>query len=197
MGKRVRIYLERDYSAAGNNGTNGESIGPDLVFIHIWIVLTVATLIIPYLRNTLFSSLFTLPVLVFIPGYCVSSVIYPDPRAFSSIRRVLVSLGLSMAVAFPAVILFAASPWGIQLIPVVLIMVIVSILTVPVIQYRRFQSPDTGRHEQPVREPAVLAENAGISPEPVAETWTIYAILFVLLLALMCSPVMYFLLDFP
>jgi uncharacterized membrane protein len=199
MGKRVRVYLEPAVPAHRYEEADEEKdIAPDLMIIHIWIALTAATLMIPALAATLFRFIFTIPVLIFIPGYCLTAILFPDNKTISDIRRIALSLGLSVAVVSLIVGLLYVSAWGIQLNPLILLIVILIILSGPVIQNRRSRLPREVRFHLSLFRPRDDLRKREIPPETPSGNRTLHTIALILILAILCSPAMYILnMTFP
>jgi uncharacterized membrane protein len=194
MGKKVRLYLEPDVPASRRTEADEEKgIALDLIIIHIWIALTVATLMIPVLALSLFRFIFTIPALIFIPGYCLTAVLFPDNRTISDIRRVALSLGLSVAVVSLVVALLHVSAWGIQLNPLILIIVILVVLSGPVVQYRRSRLPREVRFRLSLFRPSDDRKRTEIAQETPSGNRTLHIIALILILAILCSPAMYIL----
>jgi hypothetical protein len=194
MGKKVRIYLAPDIPAGRYEVADEEKgIALDLIIIHIWIALTVATLMIPALADSLFRFIFTIPALIFIPGYCLTAVLLPDNRSASNLRRIALSLGLSVAIVSLVVVLLYFSTWGIQLNPLILFIVILVVLSGPIIQVRRSRLPREVRFRLSLFRPPDDRKRSEIAQETPPGNRTLYIIALILILAILCSPAMYIL----
>jgi uncharacterized membrane protein len=194
MGKKVRIYLAPDIPASRHDETEEEKdIAPDLLIIHIWIALTVATLMIPALAASLFRYIFTIPVLIFIPGYCLTAVLFSDTGSASDLRRVSLALGLSVALVSLVMVCLNYSAWGIQLNTVIFFILILTLLSGPVIQYRRSRLPREIRFRLSLSRPAEDGRKRESPQETPRGNRTLYTIVLVLILAILCSPTMYIL----
>jgi hypothetical protein len=200
MGKKVQVYIEPDVPHGWHTGADrGTTISADLILVHIWIVLAVVTLMIPALAASLFRFIFTIPVLIFIPGYCLTAILFPGNKTISDTRRVSLSLGLSVALVSLVVLFLNASAWGIQLNLIIFFIVILTVLSGPVIQYRRSRLPREVRFRLSLFRSAGERRKREIyEEEKLTGNRTLYTIVLVLTLALLCSPAMYILnMTFP
>ncbi len=69
----------------------------DLMLVVIWITASFAAIYLPFLNQTLVSVLFALPVVLFIPGYCLIAALFPKNDDIGLSERIALSVGLSLA----------------------------------------------------------------------------------------------------
>jgi uncharacterized membrane protein len=86
-----------------------------------------------YLRYIL-GSIFVL----FLPGYYTIEALYPDPGELSSLERLALSIGLSLALVPLIGLILNYTPWGIRLWPGVESLSLYTILVAFTAAYRKF-----------------------------------------------------------
>ena len=103
------------------------------------------------------------------------------------------SLGLSIAVVSLVVALLYVSAWGLQLNPLILFIVILTVLSGPVIQYRCSRLPREVRFRLSLFRPSDEGKRTEIAQETPSGNRTLHIIALILILAILCSPAMYIL----
>lgn len=108
------------------------------------IVLVVSTLLLVYtteivpqllpLRYVL-GTLFVL----FLPGYAVVELLYPEEKSLTPLERTALSIGLSLAIVPLVGLLLNYSPWGIRLTPIVSSLSILVVSTLVGAIYRKYE----------------------------------------------------------
>jgi uncharacterized membrane protein len=109
----------------------------DLVLAAVWIAAAVAFVYVPFLNETPVRIVIALPVVLFIPGYCLIAGLFPGRSDIDLIERIALSFGLSIAVVPLIGLGLNYTPWGIRLDPIVVSLVIFSAAMLFVAQYRR------------------------------------------------------------
>lgn len=147
MRKRVRVYYhELDIPPSRYIETyRWKNLALDLKIIYLWISLTIASLVIPVIATTPLIFIFAIPVLIIIPGYCLTAAYYPDNKAISDRERVSFSIGISVVIVSLMVFFLNYSSWGIQLNPIIIFLIILSVVMGQITQYRRFRLPEEKR----------------------------------------------------
>ena len=85
----------------------------DLMIIILWLVGVVLSIFLPSLNVTQARIFFTLPFMLFIPGYVLLAFIFPERSRIDLAERVALSIGLSVAINFGIGYALNFSPWGI------------------------------------------------------------------------------------
>jgi uncharacterized membrane protein len=135
-----------------------ERPAPDLVFTALWIIAAVVFIYVPFLNETPLRILFALPVVLFIPGYCLIAALFPGKSDIDQIERIALSFGLSIAVAPLIGLGLNYTPWGIRLDPIVVSLVIFSAAMLIVAHYRRAILPRDEQYRIPFREVSAAAK---------------------------------------
>lgn len=114
-----------------------ERISRDLIFIVAWLTLAVASIYLPVLNETPLRVIFTLPVILFIPGYALIAALFPEKEEIDLLERIALSFGLSIAVVPLIGLGLNYTPWGIRLDPIVTSLTIFTLLMILIAQFRR------------------------------------------------------------
>lgn len=132
----------------------------DLATVIAHVLLTLAVVLLPGIRETPLRVVFGLPFVLFLPGYAVVAALFPedggtdeagDREGIDGIERVALSFGLSIAVVPLIGLVLNFTPFGIRLVP---ILVSVSGLTIGLAvvgAVRRWQLPEAERFHVPYR----------------------------------------------
>jgi uncharacterized membrane protein len=91
----------------------------DLVAAAGWLVLAIVAIYLPLPEITPIRVLFTLPLMLFIPGYCVIAALFPKEGDIDLIERFVLSAGSSMVIVPLIGLGLNFTPWGIHLEPLV------------------------------------------------------------------------------
>lgn len=125
---------------------------PDLILTGIWLAAGLLTIYLPYLNETPVRFVFTLPLMLFIPGYCAIAALFPKDGDLTFVERLVLSIGLSIVVVPLICFGLNFTPWGIRLDPVVLSLTIFSLVMVVIAWYRRTLLPVPERYTVPFSE---------------------------------------------
>ena len=116
----------------------------DLLIILIWIIMTIIFVITPSLNDSFIKTVLGIPMVLFIPGYILTSVLFIGIDDVETTRRIALSFGLSIAI-IPLLGLLLNFTFGLTLIPVLAILCIYDILFIFVAKYRREKLPEKER----------------------------------------------------
>lgn len=114
-----------------------EPFPTDLKIILAWLVFAVAGIYLPVINTSPLRVVFALPVVLFIPGYCLIAALFPKKSDLDGIERVALSFGLSIAVVPLIGLMLNFTPWGIRLDPVVISLVIFTVTMLVIALFRR------------------------------------------------------------
>ena len=64
-----------------------------MAIIVIWLAACIAVIYFPFLNQTPLTVVFALPVVLFIPGYCLIAALFPKNDDISLIERIALSFG--------------------------------------------------------------------------------------------------------
>lgn len=95
----------------------GPGVGDLLLAIVLALVAPAAFLLVP--SGSLLRAVVALPALLVVPGYLLLQAVEPRRRALGRVRHAGLSLGLSFPLVGLAVLVVAATPWGMRPLPIV------------------------------------------------------------------------------
>ena len=124
-----------------------QNYASDLKIIYLWLCLAVAGIYVPVLNVSPFRSIFALPVVMFMPGYCLTAALFPGNDDLDGIERIALSVGLSIAIVPMIGLALNYTSWGIRLDPVLISLVIFMVLMANIAQYRRSLLPEEERFQ--------------------------------------------------
>jgi len=127
-----------------------EPFPTDLKFILAWLVLAVAGIYLPVINSSPLRVVFALPVVLFIPGYCLIAALFPHKTDLDGIERTALSFGLSIAVVPLIGLGLNYTPWGIRLDPIVISLVIFTVSMLIIALFRRAAIPADERFFVPL-----------------------------------------------
>lgn len=113
-----------------------EGVPLDLKVILIWLLVTPVFIFAPYLSGSFLRPIIAIPMVIFIPGYMVVAILFPEKTDISGIERIAVSVGLSIALVPLVGLVLNYTVFGIRLVPVVLLLEIITLI-LWVIAYQR------------------------------------------------------------
>jgi uncharacterized membrane protein len=103
----------------------------------VWLAMTMGAIYLPILNDSILRSIFALPLVLFIPGYCLIAALFPKKGDIDLPERFMLSLGLSLAVAPLIGLGLNFTPWGIRLESVVISLTLFAWAMVLAAKYRR------------------------------------------------------------
>jgi uncharacterized membrane protein len=156
--------LEKMYSAFFES-----ELPPDLILILIWLPAAIITIYLPVLNTTPLRYVLTLPVVLFIPGYCLIAALFPKEGEIGLAERIMLSIGCSIAVVPLICLGLNFTPWGIRLEPIVIALILFTLVMILIAHYRRDLLPPEERFRirfsaiaGTIREEMVPSEERGI-----------------------------------
>ena len=88
-------------------------IGNELIPLNLLVFLLIGAIIL--FPSSMLRLVLGLPFVLFFPGYALMAALFPARAGLTSIERVALSLGLSIAIVSLAGLIFNYTPWGITL----------------------------------------------------------------------------------
>ena len=134
--KIFSAFFEQDYPA-------------DLILVMLWLVAGIIAIYLPVLNVTPVRYVITIPLVLFIPGYCLIAALFPKEGDISLIERIAFSFGLSIAIIPLMGLGLNFTPWGIQLDPVVISLTFFTYVMILIAFYRRSLLPQKERFRIP------------------------------------------------
>jgi len=117
----------------------------DLTLVVLWLVVSIGVIYLPLFNDTPVRIVLTLPVILFIPGYCLIAALFPKEGDVDLPERILLSIGLSLAVVPLIGLGLNFTPWGIRLEPLVIAVTLFTWVMIVVAHYRRAILPSEER----------------------------------------------------
>lgn len=111
-------------------------IPSDLSIILIWTIMTFVYVIMPAIENSFIRTILGIPMVLFIPGYMLVSVLFVKKDDLGAIERIALSFGLSIVVV-PIIGLLLNFTFGIRLIPILVSLCTYIIILILITAYRR------------------------------------------------------------
>ncbi|HTY90214.1 MAG TPA: DUF1616 domain-containing protein, partial [Methanocella sp.] len=133
-------------------------MGTDLKLILFLTLATAAFIYTPLLNETVIRTVLGLAMLLFIPGYSVTALLYPGKAVIGHMERFALSFGLNI-ILVPLIMLgLNYTPWGIHLDPLVVCLMALTTWCTLVANMRRHGLPKEERFSVPFTEACVEAK---------------------------------------
>jgi uncharacterized membrane protein len=113
----------------------------DLMLVAGWLVLGVMTILLPLPEITPLRVVLALPLMLFIPGYCVIAAFFPRYGDIDLIERCVLSFGSSMVIVPLIGLGLNFTPWGIHLEPLVISITLFTLIGILAAHHTRAQVP--------------------------------------------------------
>jgi uncharacterized membrane protein len=113
----------------------------DLALVVLWLAASVITLYLPGLSETPLRMVLALPVLLFIPGYCLIAILFPKNDDLGLVERIMLSIGFSIVIVPLIGFGLNFTPWGIRLEPIVVAIILLTWVMVLFAHYQRAVLP--------------------------------------------------------
>jgi uncharacterized membrane protein len=113
----------------------------DLALVVVWLAASVVTIYLPLLNTTPLRIILALPVLLFIPGYCLIAILFPKNDDLGLVERIMLSIGFSIAIVPLIGFGLNFTPWGIRLEPIVISLILLTWVMVLIAHYQRAVLP--------------------------------------------------------
>ena len=111
----------------------------------VWLAVSFAAIYLPLLTDTTLRIVLTLPLILIIPGYCLIAALFPKKGEIDLPERIMLSIGLSLAVVPLIGLGLNFTPWGIRLEPLVISLTLFTWVMIVVTHYRRAILPSEER----------------------------------------------------
>jgi len=100
----------------------------DLKLVILWVILTAIFTLFPFLNETFLRIIFAWTMVLFLPGYVLMAFLFTQKKDLDLIERIALSFGLSAAITPVLGLILNFTPFGIRLLPIVVILSIFIIL---------------------------------------------------------------------
>ena len=132
----------------------------DLILIVVWLLASIAAIYLPFLNETPVRIMLAIPVILFIPGYCLLASLFPKNGDIDLMARMVLSIGVSIAIVPLIGLGLNFTPWGIRLDPIVLSLTFFTLVMAGIALYQRTRLPSEERYSMPLSEIADAFKNA-------------------------------------
>lgn len=119
----------------------GQQFPADLALVVLWLAVCVIILYIPGLSETPIRMVLALPVLLFIPGYCLIAILFPKSDDLGLVERIMLSIGFSIVIIPLIGFGLNFTPWGIRFEPIVVAIILLTWVMVLFAHYQRAVLP--------------------------------------------------------
>lgn len=109
----------------------------DLKFILILLAADIGLIYFPFYDVSSFRTVFLIPLLLFIPGFCCSAALFPRDGDLKFLERMYISIGISAAIDILTLTGLYFSPWAVQLDNLIIFLVMISVALIPIAHFRR------------------------------------------------------------
>lgn len=125
----------------------------------------------------------TLPLGLFIPGYCLIAILFPKNDEITFMERIMLSIGVSIAIVPLIGLILNFTPWGIRLDPIVISLTAFSFVLILFGYYKRTILPADERFVIPIRAIAGILRRDVVKPEGAGVDRFLNLILILVVLA--------------
>ena len=178
-------FIEKIYAAFFR-----QEFPADLVLVVVWLAASIAAIYLPILNQTPVLVVFALPVVLFIPGYCLIAALFPKNDDIDLIERLALSIGLSIAVVPLIGLGLNFTPWGIRLDSIVISITVFTWVLVLVAHYRRAILPPEERFSMPFSEIASTIRE-GVFPDRSSPVDRLLSVILVLAILIAITTTIY------
>jgi uncharacterized membrane protein len=121
----------------------------DLALVLVWLFVSIGAIYLPVMNETPVRIVLTIPLIFFIPGYCLIAALFPKGGDIGFIERFMLSFGVSIAVVPLIGLGLNFTPWGIRLDPVVISVSFFTYVMILIAYYQRAILPYEERFRIP------------------------------------------------
>jgi len=130
----------------------------DLILIVVWLAASIAAIYLPFLNESPIRIALAIPVILFIPGYCLLASLFPKNGDLDLMTRMVLSIGVSIAIVPLIGLGLNFTPWGIRLDPIVTSLTLFTLAMILIILDQRSRLPSEERYRVPVSEIAAAIQ---------------------------------------
>jgi uncharacterized membrane protein len=119
----------------------------DLALVILFTLLCIPFVLIPPSNETPVRIILGLPLVLFLPGYSLIAVLFPRKDDLDGIERIALSFGLSIAIVPLIGLALNYTPFGIRLIPILVVLSLFTVSLALSAYVRRSMIPDVERFD--------------------------------------------------
>ncbi|MGA9187534.1 MAG: DUF1616 domain-containing protein [Methanosarcina sp.] len=141
----------------------------DLLLVAGLVILADIFVLIPVLSGSIIRTAFGLPLVLFLPGYALIAMLFPEKSGLEGMERIALSVAMSVAVVPLIGLALNYTPWGIRETPLLASLSAFTLLLSAVAYARRRQLPADRTFEVPLKVSA-FSLIAGVLEKPKSKT---------------------------
>lgn len=141
----------------------------DLLLIAGLVIITDIFVLIPVLSGSLIRTALGLPLVLFLPGYALVAMLFPEKGGLEGMERIALSVGMSVAVVPLIGLALNFTPWGIREIPLLVSLSVFTLLMCGVAYIRRIRLPEDKTFGVSFKT-SILTLIAGVLEKPESKT---------------------------
>jgi len=151
----------------------------DLLFVASLVIFTDIFVLIPALSESFIRTALSLPLILFLPGYALIAMLFPEKTGLEGLERIALSIGLSAAVVPLIGLGLNFTPWGIKVVPLLTSLSVFTLLLSGVAYARRKRLPEDMEFKISFRTSALNIMNEALQ-KPESKTEGILKIFLVI-----------------
>jgi uncharacterized membrane protein len=157
----------------------------DLLFVAGLVILTNIFILVSPLNESFIRTILSLFLLIFLPGYVLVSVLFPEEAGLEGMERIALSVGLSVAIVPLIGLVLNFTPWGIREISLLTSLSAFILIMSGVAYSRRRRLPENRTFGVSFRASALtllskIGENSGSKTEKILRTFLAISFLFLI-----------------
>jgi len=134
--KQMRIAISKNLT---------ERVPADLALVILLTLSCIPFVLVPPLNETPVRIILGLLLVLFLPGYSLIAALFPRKDDLDGIERIALSFGLSIAVVPLLGLALDYTPFGIRLVPVLVVLSVFTVLLAVIAGVRRLGLPEGER----------------------------------------------------
>ena len=127
-------------------------IPSDLKVVIYFIVLALLFVLVPPFDGTPIRIIFGIPAVLFFPGYVLIAALFPGKNDLDPIERTALSFGLSIAIVPLVGLGLNFTPWGIRLVPIIIVLTLFILAMTVIALFRRLKLSENQRFDVNLKE---------------------------------------------
>ncbi|MGB9941444.1 DUF1616 domain-containing protein [Methanosarcina sp.] len=149
--------------------TGNQKFPSDLLIVAGLVILTDIFVLVPVLNGSFIRTALGLPLLLFLPGYALIAMLFPEKSGLEGMERVALSVAMSISVVPLIGLALSYTPWGIKVVPLLTSFSVFTLLMLVAAYVRRSHLPADRTFEVPFRVLA-LTLISGVMGNPESKT---------------------------
>jgi len=170
--------------------TGNQKFPSDLLLVAGLVIITDIFVLIPVLSGSFIRTALGLPLVLFLPGYALVAMLFPEKGGLEGMERIALSVGMSIVVVPLIGLALNFTPWGIREIPLLVSLSVFTLFMCGVAYARRIRLPEDRTFGVSFKT-SVLTLITGVLGKPESKTEGILRIFLVLFFFVLLGTVAY------